>query len=122
MTYERVGNEDFNDLVFLCKDCHTKLHEALGSDTSKLKSYLRSHRVKPKKKLKGKPTKGKRTCSQCIDNYRGTCLVGVKTKTNKNINGNCKSFKQNESKRRTTNDDYFDNSYKPKRKKIKKEA
>jgi len=29
-TYERFGNEDEDDLVTLCKDCHTDVHNTLG--------------------------------------------------------------------------------------------
>ena len=26
-TYERIGNEDMNDLIVLCKHCHMKFHD-----------------------------------------------------------------------------------------------
>ena len=29
-TYKRVGNEELNDLIVLCENCHAKFHETLG--------------------------------------------------------------------------------------------
>ncbi len=29
-TYQRVGDEAFNDLIVLCENCHAKFHETLG--------------------------------------------------------------------------------------------
>ncbi len=30
--YDNLGNEELDDLVTLCENCHTKLHEELGYD------------------------------------------------------------------------------------------
>lgn len=32
VTYERLGNENLSDLVTLCNNCHSKLHNKLGYD------------------------------------------------------------------------------------------
>jgi len=59
ITYKRLGNERLSDVVCLCRNCHTKLHDILGYDrateypievlnetsqrtTSSTRSYLQS--------------------------------------------------------------------------------
>lgn len=29
-TYERLGEEQLNDLIVLCQDCHAKFHDKIG--------------------------------------------------------------------------------------------
>lgn len=70
ITYERVGNEQLEDLVYLCKDCHSKIHSIINEtkDTSMLQELRR--------KRKSKKLGGKGSCKRCIHNSRKGCDVG----------------------------------------------
>lgn len=60
LTYENIGNESFNDLMPLCKDCHSKEHDRL----KKLKSLKKKYKPKNKKrknKIKSKTVE----CKNC---------------------------------------------------------
>lgn len=50
-TYERVGNENIGDLVYLCRLCHKAVHDGLISD-NKLKLQLKAKNKRSKKKKK----------------------------------------------------------------------
>lgn len=34
LTYERVGNESFEDLIYLCASCHAKVHNRTSTSTA----------------------------------------------------------------------------------------
>lgn len=65
LTYDRIGNEPLTDLVYLCKECHTKLHKIVNNtkDTSVFKEL---RRVRKSKKRGGT---GK--CCKCVHCSRG---------------------------------------------------
>ncbi len=70
-SYKNIGNEDLHDLVELCANCHSKVHDLL-KNTSKFKKwkghldicfaveFLKSQMNKPKKKRKPKVQQTKR--------------------------------------------------------------
>jgi len=108
MTYERLGNENFDDLVFLCKDCHTKLHEAIDTDKSKFLLSLKSNKNKYIK------TKLIKSCNSCVDYFRGICYSGYKNK-----NHNCIHHKRTRANGKQINDEYTNGS-KPTKKQCKR--
>jgi hypothetical protein len=46
ITYERIGNERLDDLVYLCKTCHGKIHEALKPNETLSLGFLKNKRKK----------------------------------------------------------------------------
>ena len=49
-TYKHLGNENFDDLMFLCENCHKELHIALRAKKNNLK----------------KPKRERKTCQNCF--------------------------------------------------------
>lgn len=68
-TYKRLGNENLNDFVTLCKECHTKSHDIIGTRPNaslwtshkRIRKQMQNQYVstypKPKKEVKRNPTK-----------------------------------------------------------------
>jgi len=50
LTYERLGEEEMDDLVTLCRSCH-ELVEDNDFDIVVLRSYLKEHEPKPRSKI-----------------------------------------------------------------------
>lgn len=50
-TYKRFGNEDLDDLMFLCEDCHAKIHRLKDNNGKTKKSHFNSKKCKSNKKL-----------------------------------------------------------------------
>ena len=62
VTYARVGNEDFGDVIPLCKRCHRAHHGAADSKRSP---------VKKKKRRGRRPKSKKKTPQENYENMRG---------------------------------------------------
>ena len=62
-TYARFGNEDLDDLMFLCEDCHIKLHREKDKAMGKIKPQPQKKKRKPAVK-KRKHAKNKHKPSQ----------------------------------------------------------
>lgn len=76
-TYENLGNETIDDLVYLCKYCHYKLHNSVGTIDTKVLKELRT--VEKKREKLPKPIK---SCSKCVDYKRKKCVIGYVNKNN----------------------------------------
>lgn len=63
-TYARFGNEDLDDLMFLCEDCHTKLHREKDKVMGKIKPQPKTTKKSKSIVKKKKHTKNKRKPSQ----------------------------------------------------------
>lgn len=65
ISYDRLGNEPLTDLVYLCKECHMRIHRVINDtkDTSVFKE-LRGVRKNKKRGGIGK-------CSKCVHCSRG---------------------------------------------------
>ena len=70
ITYDRVGNEEIDDLVYLCKECHNKIHSIITEtkDSSVLQEL--------KKKRKARKRGGTGRCNRCVHNSRKGCDAG----------------------------------------------
>lgn len=95
MTYERLGNEDFNDLVYLCKDCHSNLHKAIDTEKSNFLSELSG-----KSKLIKKPQR--KSCSSCTEYSKYKCSLGFK-----NVKQTCVHHRIDKEKVKRINDPYI---------------
>ena len=63
-TYARFGNEDLDDLMFLCEDCHIKLHREKDKAMGKIKPQPKTKKKSKSIVKKKKHTKKKRNPSQ----------------------------------------------------------
>ena len=63
-TYARFGNEDLDDLMFLCEDCHIKLHREKDKVMGKIKPQPKTKKKSKSIVKKKKHTKKKRKPSQ----------------------------------------------------------
>lgn len=86
LTYERIGNEEMEDLVYLCKKCHMNLHRIINS-TEETSVYAEWRRNR-KKKVKG----GVGKCCSCI-HHRKRCELGYDCHSNKRY---CPRFAAND--------------------------
>ncbi|PYZ94924.1 hypothetical protein CR194_05215 [Salipaludibacillus keqinensis] len=61
MTYERLGNETFKDVIHLCRACHSKVHKLENEDTNSLGEFvIKINKLKPVKA----------DCGNCFHNKR----------------------------------------------------
>ena len=63
-TYARFGNEDLDDLMFLCEDCHIKLHREKDKVMGKIKPQPKTKKKSKSIVKKRKHAKNKHKTSQ----------------------------------------------------------
>lgn len=70
-TYERVGNELLDDLVYLCQGCHTLIHKVDKSEKlTDLNTMIKEHRRSRKKKKPVNEPKTKQTAHHQLTSPR----------------------------------------------------
>lgn len=66
LTYERLGNEKFSDVVALCNDCHKGIHKTGSKITPKMIKTKKQKSNKPNVSSQVNPICGKkRKCKNC---------------------------------------------------------
>lgn len=80
MTYERIGNEPFEDLLYLCKSCHRTIHLEINPYQTKVLKTIESKRRKGTNRIKA-------NCQYCYhlrsNTTGGYCKLFGITKPNK---------------------------------------
>jgi len=79
-TYKRVGNENIDDLMFLCADCHSKEHNRLktiksNKNSVKAKNKTTKKRNKSKRNKKNQKKQKKKKSIFPIDNIKTEPIV-----------------------------------------------